>query len=72
MLDVAGKEIEVGMSVAFCTAGRSSDMRLGKVVRMTKKQVEIEYTDYKYSYEARGTVGYQTTCLRNAENVAIV
>lgn len=72
MFDIVGKPLSIGCMVAFCMAGRSSDMRVGEVVRMTKKQVEIEYTSTRFCWEAKGMVEYRTTCMRNAENVVVV
>lgn len=72
MFDIVGKPLGVGCMVAFCMAGRSSDMRVGEVIRTTKKQVEIEYSDSHYSYKENAVVEYRATCMRNAENVVVV
>lgn len=44
-VDVAGKVLSVGDSVAYCMAGKSSDMRVGPITRLTKKQVVLEYPE---------------------------
>lgn len=44
--DIVGEKLGVGDTVAFCLAGTSSDMRLGKVVKVNKKTVSIEYDSW--------------------------
>jgi len=71
--DVAGKIIEVGDTVAFCVAGRSSDMRLGKVMSIMKKQCSIEHTaDAVWNGREYVPAEYPARTLRNFCNVAKV
>lgn len=44
--DVSGRELKVGQKVAFCLAGKSSAMRIGKVVRVMPKTVAIKHETY--------------------------
>lgn len=41
-LDIAGRELQAGQSVAFCMAGQSSNMRVAKVLRVLPKTVELD------------------------------
>lgn len=71
--DVSGKVLELGDKVAFCSAGRSSDMRIGEVVRITPKQVEIAHPK-EPQWNGKGYFipdGHAFT-KRNHENVAKV
>lgn len=44
--DVSGRELKVGQKVAFCLAGKSYAMRIGKVVRVMPKTVAIKHETY--------------------------
>lgn len=71
--DVAGKILAVGDSVAFCRASRSSSMVVGKVLRLTKKQVEIEHIpDHSADYYKQQTAEGLVTTMRNFDCVAKV
>lgn len=62
--DVSGKTLTIGDTVAFCMAGTASTMRTGKIIRFTKKQVEIEHAPFGY---------YDTTITkRNFDCVALI
>lgn len=41
--DVSGKPIVIGSIVAFCAAGKSSLMHMGKVIKLTHKTATVEY-----------------------------
>lgn len=41
--DVSGRELKVGQKVAFCLAGKSYAMCIGKVVRVMPKTVAIKH-----------------------------
>lgn len=41
-LDVAGRILEVNDLVAYCLAGTSAQMRVGKVIKISAKQVAIK------------------------------
>lgn len=75
-VDIAGKVIDIGDTVAFCTAGKSSDMRIGKVIRITPKQVEILHSENVHTWDTTlknyvyGLVDKKT--LRHSNNVAKV
>lgn len=72
-LDVAGKLIQLGDTVAFCVAGRSSDMRIGKVMSLMKKQCSIEHeADYEWNGREYVPAAYKARTLRNFCNVAKV
>ena len=72
-LDVAGKLLQVGDSVAFCRASRSSSMVVGKVIRITKKQVEMEHIpDHSADYYKPKTAEGLVTTMRNFDCVAKV
>lgn len=75
-VDIAGKIIDLGDKVAFCTAGKSSDMRIGEVIQVTPRQVKVAYSERKpiwdvlkqdYNYE-----WVDKTVLRHSNNVAKV
>jgi hypothetical protein len=73
--DVAKKAMYIGDQVAFCAAGRSSDMRVGKIIRFTKKQVEIEHEELQGKWVGSKwvkDVPTTVTSMRNFENVAKV
>lgn len=42
-VDVAGRQLKVGQRVAFCIAGESQNMRLGVVLRVLPKTVELDH-----------------------------
>lgn len=44
--DVSGRELKVGQKVAFCLAGKSYAMCIGKVVRVMPKTVAIKHETY--------------------------
>lgn len=44
--DVSDRELKVGQKVAFCLAGKSSAMRIGKVARVMPKTVAIKHETY--------------------------
>lgn len=44
--DVSGRELKVGQKVAFCLAGKSYAMCIGKVIRVMPKTVAIKHETY--------------------------
>lgn len=44
--DVSGRELKVGQKVAFCLAGKSYAMCIGKVIRVMSKTVAIKHETY--------------------------
>lgn len=51
--DVSGKVLNIGDTVAFCAGGRGTDMRLGKVGRMTGKSVIILIKEARQRYNSK-------------------
>lgn len=61
--DIAGKELSVGQTVAFCMAGQAQNMRLATVVKVHPKTVELLSPRSKYS---------NTNVRRTHDSVAVI
>lgn len=52
--DVSGKELNVGDTVAYCLGGKGTQMRTGKVLRMTAKSVIISAKEVRHRWNGKG------------------
>ena len=44
--DVVGKELKAGQWVAYCLAGKSGEMRVAQIIRVSPKTVELDAPSY--------------------------
>lgn len=49
-IDVSGHKLFVGDDVAYCLGGKGTQMRVGKVLRMTTKSVIISGSEMRYRW----------------------
>lgn len=52
--DVSGKDLNVGDTVAYCLGGKGTQMRTGKVLRMTGKSVIIAAKETRWMWNGKG------------------
>lgn len=70
-VDITGRELKVGLEVAFCLAGTGTTMRLGVITDVAAKTVLISHMVQKYRglapVRAFTRRAFDAVCLTNKE-----